>query len=70
MQILSAIAAIPRIAAALESIGRMMTVQAANQRRARKDDEVDAAIDAVLDRELERLRERETGEQPKVDGTA
>ncbi len=63
MTILQAIAAIPRIADALEGIARMMTVQAASKRRERKDDEVDAAIDAVLNRELERLRLGGTREQ-------
>ena len=70
MTILQAIAAIPRIADALEGIARMMTVQAANRRRERKDDEVDAAIDAVLNRELERLRLGGTGEQRPPNGSA
>ena len=70
MTILQAIAAIPRIADALEGIERMMTVQAASKRRERKDDEVDAAIDAVLNRELERLRLGEAGEQRPPHGSA
>ena len=70
MTILQAIAAIPRIADALEGIARMMTVQAASKRRERKDDEVDAAIDAVLNRELERLRLGGTGEQRPPNGAA
>ena len=70
MTILHAIAAIPRIADALEGIARMMTVQAASKRRERKDDEVDAAIDAVLNRELERLRLGGTGEQRPPNGSA
>lgn len=70
MTILQAIAAIPRIADALEGIARMMTVQAASKRRERKDDEVDAAIDAVLNRELERLRLGGTGEQRPPNGSA
>ena len=70
MTILQAIAAIPRIADALEGIARMMTVQAASKRRERKDDEVEAAIDAVLNRELERLRLGGTGEQRPPNGSA
>ena len=70
MTILQAIAAIPRIADALEGIARMMTVQAASKRRERKDDEVDAAIDAVLNRELERLRLGGTREQRPPNGSA
>ena len=70
MTILHALAAIPRIADALEGIARMMTVQAASKRRERKDDEVDAAIDAVLARELERLRLGEAGEQRPPNGSA
>ncbi|MBC8324331.1 MAG: hypothetical protein H8E27_01720 [Verrucomicrobia subdivision 3 bacterium] len=69
MQLLAAIAAIPKIAAALEQISRMMTVQAASQRKQRKDDEVDQAIDALLDAELNRLRHGEAGEQRPPDRT-
>ena len=69
MQILAAIAALPRIANALEGISQMLTVQAASQRRGRKDDEVDQAIDALLDAELGRLRRGEAREQRPTDRT-
>jgi hypothetical protein len=54
--IVSALAAIPKIAAtleklagAVESLNETMTRAEAGRRRARKDEEIDNAIDSILD---------------------
>ena len=66
--ILSALAAIPKIAAtleqlagAVENLSQAMTRVEAGRRRERKDEEIDNAIDAVLDADDVGMRDDEAG---------
>jgi hypothetical protein len=67
--IISALAAIPKIAAtleqlagAVENLSQEITRVEAGRRRARKDEEIDNAIDAVLDADDVGLRDDQAGE--------
>ena len=67
--IVSALAAIPKIAAtleqlagAVENLNETMTRAEAGRRRARKDEEIDNAIDAILDADDVGLRDDQAGE--------
>jgi hypothetical protein len=66
--IISALAAIPKIAAtleklagAVESLNETMTRAEAGRRRGRKDEEIDNAIDAILDADDVGMRDDEVG---------